>query len=80
MTDLHTLSISELREKLASGALAASGAVMACLERIAETEPALNALITLCAEEAGMRPLLIWQAMIRRTSLVCLQLSKTLSY
>ena len=52
MTALHTLSLNALREKLASGGVTPSQAVEASLSRIAETEPKLNACLTVCEAEA----------------------------
>jgi len=52
MTELYTLSLSEIRDKLASGQVSPSQAVASCLARIADTEPKINACLTICADEA----------------------------
>lgn len=52
MKNLHTLSLSYVRDKLASGEVTPSEAVESCLERIAATEPKIGACLTVCADEA----------------------------
>ncbi len=52
MTSLHTLSLSAVKSKLTQGEITPSQAVEACLDRIAATEPTIQACITVCAEEA----------------------------
>lgn len=49
---LHTLRLSEIRDKLLSGEVRPSEAVDASLDRIAATEPMLRACITICDEAA----------------------------
>ncbi len=50
---MHTLSLTEIRDRLRSGEARPGEAVEACLARIAATEPTLNACITVCAEQAA---------------------------
>lgn len=52
MSDLYSLSLIEIRDKLASGAVSPLHAVNSCLERIEATEPKLHACLTVCAEQA----------------------------
>lgn len=52
MSDITTLSLTGLRELLAAGEVTASQAVSACLERIAATEPSVDALLTVRGEDA----------------------------
>ena len=52
MPDLHSLSLLEIRDKLASGDVRPIHAVDACLERIQATEPKIRACLTVCAEQA----------------------------
>lgn len=49
---MHTLSLTGVRDKLQKGELRPTDVVDACLARIEATEPALNACITVCAEQA----------------------------
>ncbi len=49
---MHTLSLTDVRDKLQRGELRPTEVVDACLARIEATEPALNACITVCAEQA----------------------------
>ncbi|MDR1359995.1 MAG: Asp-tRNA(Asn)/Glu-tRNA(Gln) amidotransferase subunit GatA [Deltaproteobacteria bacterium] len=49
---LHNLSLLEVRNLLALGRITPSQVVEACLKRIADTEPTIRAILTLCAEEA----------------------------
>lgn len=51
MAVLHTLTLAQIRARLASGEVKAEEAVAACLERIQCTEPQLGALLTLRGEE-----------------------------
>lgn len=52
MTELYTLSLSEIRDKLASGQVTPSEAVDSCLARIEATEPRIKACLTICADQA----------------------------
>ncbi len=52
MTPLYKHSLTELRQKLASGETTPTEAVAASLDRIKATEPQINACITVCAEKA----------------------------
>ena len=52
MTALHYLTIAEAAAKLRSGEVTSSELVEASLDRIAETDGTLNAVITLLADEA----------------------------
>lgn len=52
MTELYTLSLSDIRNRLAKGETSPSEAVESCLARIAATEPAIKACLTVCADEA----------------------------
>lgn len=52
MTDLHTLTLADMRDRLASGAVRPTEALEASLARIRETEPALRACLTVCETEA----------------------------
>ncbi len=52
MSALHTLSITDLCQELASGKVTAVEAVQACLDRIAATEPSIHALISVQADTA----------------------------
>ncbi len=52
MQSFHTLTLTEQRKALAEGRIRPTEAVEASLARIAATEPALNACITVCREEA----------------------------
>ena len=45
---LHTLSLTEVRDRLAAGEVSAEAVTRACLDRIAATEPALHALLHVC--------------------------------
>ncbi len=49
---MHTLSLTDVRDKLRKGDLRPTEVVEASLGRIAATEPALNACITVCADQA----------------------------
>jgi len=51
-TDLHRKPVSELSTLIAKGAVSPREVVDAFLERIAEHNPALNAFVTVCADEA----------------------------
>jgi len=52
MTSIHDLTLSELRIRLDRRELSAVEITRAYLERIAETDPQINAFITTCAESA----------------------------
>jgi aspartyl-tRNA(Asn)/glutamyl-tRNA(Gln) amidotransferase subunit A len=52
MSDLTSLTLSQLRDELAAGRATCAAAVDACLARIAATEPKLSALLAVPAEEA----------------------------
>ena len=52
MTSLFSLSLTDIRAKLAKGEVSPSEAVESCLSRIETTEPALHACLTVCADEA----------------------------
>ena len=52
MTSPLSLSLCEIRNKLARDEVRPSELVDACLDRIAATEPKLRACITVCADEA----------------------------
>ncbi|BBD07158.1 Asp-tRNA(Asn)/Glu-tRNA(Gln) amidotransferase subunit GatA [Desulfovibrio ferrophilus] len=52
MSDLIYKSLVELRDALAASEVSAQDAVSACLERIEATEPKLNALLSVQAEQA----------------------------
>jgi len=52
MSELCSLSLVALRDALAGRAVSASQAVSACLERIAATEPAVDALLCVRGEDA----------------------------
>ena len=49
---LHDLTLNQLRTGLDRREFSATEAARACLERIAATEPQLNAFITVCTEQA----------------------------
>jgi len=49
---LNELTIAAARLKLDRGEISAVALTQACLERIAELNPALNAVLTVCASEA----------------------------
>jgi aspartyl-tRNA(Asn)/glutamyl-tRNA(Gln) amidotransferase subunit A len=53
MTALHTLSLIDIRDRLAKGEVSPVQAVEASLARIAETEPKIRACLTVCEKEAG---------------------------
>ncbi|MBG0775009.1 MAG: Asp-tRNA(Asn)/Glu-tRNA(Gln) amidotransferase subunit GatA [Desulfovibrionaceae bacterium] len=55
MSDLISLTLTGLRDRLAAGEVSARAAVDACLARIQATEPALSALITVDADAARAR-------------------------
>ena len=46
MSDLIQASLAEIRVRLAGGDVSAEAVAKACLDRIAETEPSIHALIT----------------------------------
>lgn len=46
MSDLIQASLTEIRARLAGGDVSAEAVAKACLDRIAETEPSIHALIT----------------------------------
>lgn len=46
MSDLIQTSLAEIRARLAGGDVTAEAVAKACLDRIAETEPSIHALIT----------------------------------
>ena len=46
MSDLIQASLAEIRARLAGGDVTAEAVAKACLDRIAETEPSIHALIT----------------------------------
>ena len=46
MSDLIQASLAEIRARLAGGDVSAEAVAKACLDRIAETEPSIHALIT----------------------------------
>ncbi len=50
MSDLHTVSLLEIRHRLAKGEVSAEDVARACLERIKATEPSLHALLTVREE------------------------------
>ena len=52
MTSPLSLSLCQVRDKLARDEIRPGELVEACLDRIAATEPKLNACITVCADEA----------------------------
>ena len=52
MSDILSLSLAGLRARLADRSVSAGDAVSACLERIADTEPAIEALLTVTGEAA----------------------------
>ncbi len=52
MSDLHLLSLTEIRDRLRSGDVTAVAAATACLERIRETEPKIRAVLSLQDEQA----------------------------
>ncbi len=52
MSELHTLTLADVRARLASGEIRAEEAVAACLAQTERTEPRLGALLTLRGEEA----------------------------
>jgi aspartyl-tRNA(Asn)/glutamyl-tRNA(Gln) amidotransferase subunit A len=52
MSDITSLTLTELRAKLSSREISAAQATEACLTRIAATEPAVDALISVQAEAA----------------------------
>ncbi|WP_243547122.1 Asp-tRNA(Asn)/Glu-tRNA(Gln) amidotransferase subunit GatA [Pseudodesulfovibrio tunisiensis] len=52
MSDLHTKTLSELREALLAREVTVEQVVRACLDRIEATEPEVHALISVQAEEA----------------------------
>ena len=52
MTSLLSLSLCEIRDKLAKGEVGPVELAEACLDRIAATEPKLGTCITVCADEA----------------------------
>lgn len=52
MTQLHTLSLTDIRQQLQSKSVTAEAVTAACLQNIADTEPQLHALLTLRADEA----------------------------
>ncbi|WP_243358720.1 Asp-tRNA(Asn)/Glu-tRNA(Gln) amidotransferase subunit GatA [Fundidesulfovibrio terrae] len=52
MSDITSLSLTELRAKLASREISAAQATSACLARITATEPAVDALLSVQAEAA----------------------------
>ena len=47
MSDLIQASLAEIRARLAGGDVSAEAVANACLDRIAETERSIHALITL---------------------------------
>ena len=58
MSDLIQASLAEIRARLAGGDVSAEAVAKACLDRIAETEPSIHALITVreqALEEARPR-------------------------
>lgn len=52
MTELYSKTLTEIRDKLASGEVAPSELLEACLARIEDTEPQIKACITICSDEA----------------------------
>lgn len=52
MTTLHSLTLADMRDRLASGVARPTEALEASLARIRETEPALRACLTVCETEA----------------------------
>ncbi|WP_243311357.1 Asp-tRNA(Asn)/Glu-tRNA(Gln) amidotransferase subunit GatA [Fundidesulfovibrio agrisoli] len=52
MSDILSLSLAGLRARLADRSVSATDAVSSCLERIADTEPAIEALLTVTGEAA----------------------------
>ena len=55
MSDLIQASLAEIRARLAGGDVSAEAVAKACLDRIAETEPSIHALITV-REQAPSSP------------------------
>ncbi|MDR2487957.1 MAG: Asp-tRNA(Asn)/Glu-tRNA(Gln) amidotransferase subunit GatA [Desulfovibrio sp.] len=55
MTSLLSLSLCDIRDKLAREETRPGELVESCLERIAATEPSLRACLTVCADEARAR-------------------------
>jgi aspartyl-tRNA(Asn)/glutamyl-tRNA(Gln) amidotransferase subunit A len=49
---LHSLTLTEARDRIAQGTVTPSALVDACLARIAQTEEKIHACITLCEQEA----------------------------
>lgn len=52
MPNLTSLSLTEIRDRLRSGEISATAATQACLDRIAATEPAIDALLHIAGESA----------------------------
>jgi len=52
MSQLYDLSLSEVRDLLRTGDVTAEAATAACLERIAATEPNIEALLHVAGEAA----------------------------
>ncbi|MEA4857985.1 MAG: Asp-tRNA(Asn)/Glu-tRNA(Gln) amidotransferase subunit GatA [Solidesulfovibrio sp.] len=52
MSDIVSLTLTEVRDKLAAGDIKAEEAVAACLDRIAATEPRIKAILHLQADKA----------------------------
>lgn len=50
--DLNTLSLSETTDGLKKRKFSSAELVLACIDRIKQTEPAIHACVTTCAEEA----------------------------
>ena len=68
MSSLHTLSLASIRDKLAAGEICPTQAVDAALARIAETEPSIQACITVCADEARAEAARLEQTPVDRAS------------
>lgn len=52
MTQLHTLSLTDIRQQLQSKSVTAEAVTAACLQNIADTEPQIHALLALRTDEA----------------------------
>ena len=55
MNDYHTLTIHEAQEALRARTLTSLQLVDACLSRISQVEPKIEALLTVCADEARLQ-------------------------
>lgn len=52
MSQLFHLSLTQVRDRLRTGEVSAEAAVAACLDRIAATEPSIDALLHVDGESA----------------------------